>query len=262
MITHEDVMLTSAASPPRPKRHTVARISHVIGELLLSAGAVILLFVGYQLFWTGVETGKAQASLKEELFARWADPQPGASLPPPVVPGDVPGEVPGAPAPEAAPPAVGNAISLLRIPRFGSDYVWAVLEGVSLDVLADGPGHYPGTAMPGEVGNFAVAAHRATHGEPFADVEALREGDAVVVETQTAWLTYSIYEIDFPVPVDSAWALEPDPHNLGAAPTRSLMTLTTCHPRWASTHRFLVFTELVETLPKGDGVLPAALAQA
>lgn len=258
MITSADVTLARVAVPARRKRHSIARIGHVVGELLLTSGAIILLFVGYQLFWTGVQTAKAQDSIKEALLAQWSDPQLGPAIPPPVAPGEAP--APG-PDPGVAPPTVGDAIGLIRIPRFGSDYVWAVLEGVSLDVLADGPGHYPGTAMPGEVGNFAVAAHRATHGEPFAAVEELRLGDTVVVETSTAWFTYSIYEIDFPVPVDSGWALEPDPQHLGAAPTRSLMTLTTCHPRWASTSRFLVFTELVETLPKADGVLPAALGR-
>lgn len=259
MITTEEVR-TSLAPAPRRKRHAVARISHVLGELLVTAGAVILLFVGYQLFWTGVETAKAQNGIKDDLFAQWADPQPGAGIPPTAVPGDPAAPGPG-PDPGVAPVSLGEGIGIIRIPRFGSGYAWAVVEGVRLEDLARGPGHYPGTAMPGEVGNFAVAGHRATYGEPFADVEALREGDKVVVETRTAWLTYSIYDIDFPVPVDSAWALEPDPQNLGAAPTRSLMTLTTCHPRWASTFRFLVFTELIETLPKGDGVVPAALAQ-
>lgn len=264
MITTEDVGVASSAPPPAPrrKRHTVARVSHVIGELLVTAGAVILLFVGYQLFWTGVETAKAQNSIKQELLAKWGDPDEGLGIAPTVAPGEIPSSDPVVPGPDpgVAPVSLGEGIGILRIPRFGRDYAWAVVEGVRLSDLARGPGHYPGTAMPGEIGNFAVAGHRATYGEPFAGVEELRLGDKVVVETASTWLTYSIYEIDYPVPIDSSWALEPDPQNLGAEPTRSLMTLTTCHPRWASTYRFLVFTELVETLPKGDGVVPAALA--
>lgn len=261
----DDVAMTDGRGPeptrpaPRRNRHTVARISHVFGELVLTAGVMLLLFVGYTLFWTGVETQQAQNSLKEELFAQWADPQPGAGLTPPTSE-----PVPGEPAPEAglADVDLGEGIGVLRIPRFGDNYAWAVVEGVRTDDLKRGPGHYPGTAMPGEVGNFALAAHRATYGEPFAQVEEFELGDQVVVETATTWYTYTVFNIDFPVDVGATWSIEPSPFDLGAEPTRSLMTLTTCHPRWASTYRFLVFTELTEILPKSDGVVPSALQQA
>jgi len=252
VITAEDVGQPPAyASPPR-KRHTIARISHVIGELLLTAGMIILLFVGYQLFWTGVETGQAQDSLKDQLFAQWADD--------PRLPQGTPTTDPTAAA-AAAPLTLGDGVAIIRVPRWGSDYAWVVVEGVRIEDLRRGPGHYPDTALPGAVGNFAVAGHRTTYGAPFYNVEELRTGDEIVVETATSWLTYAVAEITYPVPVDSSWAVSPNPHDLATPPTQAMMTMTTCHPRFSSSFRFLVFSELVETLPKGDGVVPAALAQ-
>ena len=232
----------------RRRPRTLARATHAFGEVLLTVGVLTLLFVGYTLWWTGVETGNQQESLKDELAEQWQGQE---GVPPPV-----PGEslAPGAtePPPGLADVEIGDGVAILRIPRFGPSYAWAVVEGIDLDNLARGPGHYPDTALPGEIGNFAVAGHRATHGEPFAQFEALEMGDPVVVETATQWFTYEITNIDYPVPISSGWALDPNPLDLGNAPTKSMMTLTTCHPRWASTFRFLVFSELVETTPKVD----------
>lgn len=254
MITVDDI--ESPPASPRRNRHVVAHASHVFGELLLTAGAVILLFVGYQLFWTGVETARAQDNLLAQLATEWGEAQHGAGLP------GEPAEEPGVlPAPGAAPVARGDAVAVMRIPRFGDDYAWAIVEGIRTDDLRNGPGHYPDSAMPGEIGNFAVAGHRTTYGAPLYDVEDLRVGDTIVLETAAAWLTYGVTEITFPVPVDSAWAVSPNPEEVGAPPTRAMMTLTTCHPRFSSTYRFLVFSELQDTLPKGDGVVPAALSQ-
>jgi sortase A len=81
------------------------------------------------------------------------------------------------------------------------------------------------------------------------------------VETATTWFTYAVVDMNYPVPVASTWAVEPNPLDLGAPATRAMMTMTTCHPRFSAQYRFIVFSELVETLPKGDGVVPAALAQ-
>jgi sortase A len=237
------------AAVPRARSHVIARIAQGLGEVMLTLGMVLLLLVVYQLFWTGVETHRAQDTIKNDLYAQWGVvPPSGSGL-----------GVGPAKEPEIKDFQPGDGIGMLRIPRFGLNYAWAIVEGTSLDDLARGPGHYVGTALPGEVGNFAVAGHRATHGEPFARFEELRVGDPIVVETATRWYTYEVFEIDYPVPIDSMWATAPDPQNVGAAPTEAKMTLTTCHPRWASTSRFLVFTRLTETLDKAPGVTPAAL---
>lgn len=240
----------------RRSRHVLARVTQGFGELLLTVGALLLLFVAYALWWTGVETGNEQADLKDELAEQWeGDPQPGQGGTP--TPGATEGEA------GLADVEIGDGVAILRIPEFGPGYAWAVVEGIDTDNLARGPGHYPGTALPGEVGNFAVAGHRATHGEPFAQFEELERGDPVVVETANQWFTYEITEIEYPQPVSSGWAIDPNPFDLGNPPTKAMMTLTTCHPRWASTFRFLVFSELIDTTPKVDGAgaeqLPPAL---
>ena len=260
---------STSAVPPgsthRRRPRVLARATHAFGELLLTVGALLLLFVAYTLWWTGVETGNQQDALKDELASQWEQQplqpgQPGATGAPGAPP------TPGAPEepPGLADVEIGDGVAIIRIPRFGPSYAWAVVEGIDVDNLTRGPGHYPETALPGEVGNFAVAGHRATHGEPFAQFEELETGDPVVVETATQWYTYEITEIEYPVPISSGWALDPNPLDLGNPPTKQMMTLTTCHPRWASTFRFLVFSELVNTTPKldagGADQLPPALA--
>lgn len=257
-----------AGSNHRRRPRVLARATHAFGELLLTVGAVLLLFVAYTLWWTGVETGNQQDQLKDQLANEWEQQQP---LQPgqPGQPGATGG--PGTPGGPEEPPGladveIGDGVAIIRIPRFGPSYAWAVVEGIDVDNLARGPGHYPQTALPGEIGNFAVAGHRATHGEPFAAFEALEDGDPVVVETATQWYTYEIVDdgIRYPVPISSGWALDPNPLDLGNPPSKPMMTLTTCHPRWASTFRFLVFSELVNTTPKLDATgaeqLPPALA--
>lgn len=240
---------TSDSAVPRVRSHALARATQVVGELMLTVGMVLLLLVVYQLFWTGVETQRAQHAIKNDLYAAWG-----------VVPPSGQGIGVGpAKEPDLTAFQEGDGIGMLRIPALGRDYAWAIVEGTSLDDLARGPGHYVGTALPGEVGNFAVAGHRATHGAPFAEFDSLSVGDPVVVETATRWYTYTVFSIQKPVPIDSFWAIAPDPQNPTAAPTEAKMTLTTCWPKWGSTSRYLVFTRLTETLDKAPGVIPAAL---
>lgn len=248
-MTTYDATGDAAGTTARARSHLLARTTQVIGELMLSVGVVLLLLVVYQLFWTGVETHRAQVSLQDDLYSQWGIVPPGGSGL-----GVGPGETP-----DIAQFQEGDGIGFLRIPALGRDYAWAVVEGTSLDDLARGPGHYVGTALPGEIGNFAVAGHRATHGAPFAEFDSLSVGDPVVVETSTHWYTYTVFAIQKPVPIDSMWATAPDPQNPGAPPTVAKMTLTTCWPKWASTARYLVFTQLTETLDKAPGIIPAAL---
>jgi sortase A len=107
------------------------------------------------------------------------------------------------------------------------------------------------------VGNFAVAGHRATKGEPFRKLDRMRRGDAIVVETRTTWLTYVVDDTRIVTPQDT-WVVNPVPGKRNVKPTKRLLTLTTCHPRWASTHRMIVFAHLESKKSKKDGA-PAAL---
>jgi sortase A len=213
-----------------------------VGELLITAGLVVLLFCVYQLFWTNVEAGRAQDRVAQDLTDDWRRPQP-----------------PGPSAPSLSPVDFGKGFAFLRIPRLGEDFAVPVVQGVRESDLARGIGHYPKTVGPGAVGNFAVAGHRATHGEPFRNLDRMRTGDRVVVETKDTWFTYVVDRTRIVSPAD-VWVIEPVPGRPGAKPTRELMTLTTCHPRWASTHRLIVFTHLDSEQAKTDGPPPALLA--
>ena len=143
----------------------------------------------------------------------------------------------------------GDATALLRVPAFGADYEVPVLEGTGLDVLARGVGHYPGTAGPGEVGNFALAGHRVTHGQPFGRLLELDPGDEVVVETRAAVYTYVLDEAPRALTVDdtATWVLDPVPGEPDREPTRALITLTTCQDLFRSPDRSVGFGHLQST---------------
>lgn len=214
------------------------RTAGVVGEVLITAGVVVLLFVVYQLVWTNVEADRAAAAQGDALERTWAErssDEPEFDLP----------------------LKYGRAFALLRIPRLGDNYRVPILEGVSLDVLAEGVGHYPDTALPGQIGNFSVAGHRATNGEPFAYLDQLDKGDDVVVESGTTWYTYRVFK-EYIVAPTQVGVILPVPNEPDAVPRRRLMTLTTCNPRWDSYERLILHAKLVEALPKSEG-RPAAL---
>ncbi|MFD0639411.1 class E sortase [Catenulispora yoronensis] len=144
-------------------------------------------------------------------------------------------------------------MAILHIPRLGTGADTSgtpVLEGVGLDVLNKAAGHYPGTALPGRLGNFAVAGHRKTHGEPFRHLDELRAGDLVTVETATAWYTYRIDTGPVIVAPSDVDVVDAVPGRPGAAPTGSLITLTTCDPWWSSTRRMIVTGHLLSSRPR------------
>jgi sortase A len=225
-----------------------------LGELLITCGVVVLLFCAYQLVWTNVEANRAQNQVLDDLRGRWA--QEGGT-PAPSEPSRTPAKKPGVSAVD-----IGDGLAIIRIPRLGLDYAKPVVQGVSLDDLHRGVGHYPETALPGQVGNFAVAGHRATNGEPFRDLDAVRAGDKVVIETRDTWFTYVVDPTPgggghrIVAPADT-WVIEPVPGEPAAKPTRKLITLTTCNPRWASTERLIVSGHLESEQPKSDGLPPA-----
>lgn len=208
-------------------------VSRTLGELLVTAGVVVLLFLGYQLVWTNVQADRAAQAQTSDLVDRWRGSSPSAQE-------------------FDLPLKNGDAFSIMYIPRLGEKYEVPVVEGVTLEDLAEGVGHYPGTALPGEVGNFSVAGHRATNGEPFAELDQLREGDSVIVETATTWYTYTVYseQIVLPTQVD---VVLPVPGEPKATPEKALLTLTTCNPRWASYERLIFHAELDSAQPKSLG---------
>lgn len=147
---------------------------------------------------------------------------------------------PDAPPPVAAPAAgPGSALAYMTIPRFGSDWLWTVVEGTAADDLARGPGHYADTALPGGLGNIAIAGHRAGHGDPLIDFEELRAGDTITLRQSGAWWTYTIYRGPEIFEPGVTWMLRQPPH------VRRL-TLTTCWPKYGNEKRLFVRAELTD----------------
>jgi len=131
----------------------------------------------------------------------------------------------------------------MEIPRFGADWRWVTVEGTELDQLAEGPGHYVRTPLPGARGNVAFAGHRAGHGSPFIDFDLLEVGDDVMLEQGDVRWTYRIEKDPRIVPVDSSWVLR--------ASAQRELTLTTCWPKYGSSRRMYVRAQLVE-VERGD----------
>jgi len=206
-------------------------LTRVVAEILLTLGLLVIAFVVYLLVWSDVQSAHAQSQLRATFRAQVEDAHHVQTTS-------------GASTTVVSPPAEGEALAILRIPRLGDDWSWVMVEGVADSDIAKGPGHFPGTAMPGETGNFAVAGHRATHGEPFAHLDELRKGDQVVVTTTTDTFTYVVDRSEIVSP-ELLSVLDAVPGHPDARPKRALLTLVTCNPRWGSTERLIVSGHLV-----------------
>lgn len=221
-----------------PRRTPLGTALGLLGELLVTAGALVLLYVGYVLWGTGIQTGIAQDELREQTVGTWAEPQAGT------VTGATGEEEPEAEAePHQALEDVqpGEGYALLRIPRLGADWEWVVVEGTDLSHLADGPGHYADSAHPGELGNLAIAGHRSGHGAPFHELDRLRAGDTLEIETSDGVWTYTVDEPPTVIEPTDVWVVDPVPGEPASAePTERRITLTTCHPRYGSSQRMYV----------------------
>ncbi len=249
-------------------RRWSASVLAVIGEVMVTAGALLGLLVVWELFWTDVGANRDQASLVSALEVEWdIDTLPipvlDTSGGPPVyevTPADLIQRTD--PAPILEEPRIAKTFATMYVPRWGLDYVKPISQGVSRRAVLDplGIGHYPDTAMPGAVGNFAVAAHRTTYGKPFADIDRLRVGDPILIRTENTWYVYTVteYEIVRPNHVSS---IAVNPFNPGVAHDNRYITLTTCHPRYSAVQRYIVHGELAYWAPTGEG-FPAELIPA
>ncbi|MET1086152.1 MAG: class E sortase [Arthrobacter sp.] len=221
----------------------------VLGELLITAGVVLLLFVAWQLWWTNVESDARQTEVIKEFAEGLGTPAPAAP------------EAPGAAAaPEDfGPPLVGTApghagtIGIIYIPRFGDTYTRPIVQGTSQDVLDTlGLGHYSNTAMPGAVGNFAVAGHRQTHGAVLDNIHTLVPGDKIYVQTKDGFYIYVFRNNQIVMPSRTD-VLEPVPTQPGATPTESFLTMTSCNPRFGAEERIIAYALLDSWRPASAG---------
>ncbi|MFE7214282.1 class E sortase [Streptomyces sp. NPDC057611] len=220
----------------RARRASPAVIaSRVIGEMFITTGVVMLLFVTYQLWWTNVRAHAQAGSEAHQLQDDWASGKrnPGTFEP-------------------------GQGFALLHIPKL--DVVVPIAEGISKPKVLDKGmvGHYGqgdlNTAMPdAKTGNFGLAGHRNTHGEPFRYINKLSPGDAIVVETQD---TYFVYKMASILPVTSPAnisVLDPVPKGSGFTGPGRYITLTTCTPEFTSKYRMIVWGKMVEERPRSKG---------
>ena len=227
----------------------------VLGELMVTAGVLVLLFLVWQLWWVARADASAQTAVAQGLAQQFASGQGGA-LPTGAVD-------PANPTDPSAPPGSidGSAFALLRVPRMGGpQMVLPIYEGVGSDVLAKGVGHYPKTQLPGEIGNVAIAAHRVTHGNPFIDIDRMRAGDVIVIETRDRYAVYRTVRSIIVAPT-AIEVIAPVPQQPGQVPTEPWLTMTSCEPKFSGASRYIVFAKLEATFTRAQG-LPAELLQA
>jgi sortase A len=219
-----------------------------IGQTFITLGLILLLFAGYEVWFTDVLNHRTQKHLTTELQEQWEQT------------GDDPTvAAPGAPDQKVRSIPLGDAFALIYIPDFGTDYVFSVVQGTGVDELNEGPGHYVDTPLPGAVGNMAIAGHRVGKGSPFLNLDKLKAGSAIVIRTKSYWYTYrvvgdasgnadAVSSLGFPgreiVDPSDVGVIAPVPDKPGAKPSRRVLTLTTCHPKFTARQRMVIHAQM------------------
>jgi LPXTG-site transpeptidase (sortase) family protein len=241
-----------ADSSQRPRRRL--SVVGVLGELLITAGVLVLAFLGWQVWLGDIIVGGQMSAEAQELSEEWN-----------VEFSDVPPTEAGDPGLTAEPPVAGPAANAERfatliIPRFGGDYYRPIAEGIGTrDVLNKGfIGHYPTTQMPGAPGNFALASHRSSGGGNFHDLHQLLVGDHIYVETPDGWYQYEFRNLEYVRPT-GVGVLNPVPQVDGATPAERYITLTTCNPFFSTAERLIAYGVFEAFFPRAGGV-PAEIA--
>ncbi|WP_097982958.1 class E sortase [Streptomyces sp. f150] len=209
--------------------------SRAVGEVFISLGVLMLLFVTYQLWWTNIRADQIAGKETNRIQDEWAN-------------GD---RTPGVFAP-------GEGFAIMHIPKL--DVVAPIAEGIDKEKVLDRGmiGHYGEgklkTAMPSDKqGNFSVAGHRNTHGEPFRYINKLQRGDPIVVETRDAYYTYEMAQILPQTSPSNISVIEPIPVGSGFTKPGRYLTLTTCTPEFTSTYRLIVWGKMVDERPRSEG---------
>jgi sortase A len=266
----------------RPRRDTFGFVLRGIGQTLITLGLVVLLFAVYEVWVTNIFAHRRQAKVTHQVEQEWAQ-----------------GTDPLLQLPSGKLKAhTGDGIAQLYLPRLGSDYAWTIVEGSTVPTdgeLERGPAHYGNTQLPGEDGNFAVAGHRVGKGEPFLNLDKLKAGDAVIVETAKTWYVYCVIGAPSSSPCDPKAAgaalsktdvngvpgreivspsdggvVLPVPSEQSAPKpyTTAYLTLTTCTPKFSASQRMIVhavldpaYPEGIAKLAKGSGYSHAIPAQ-
>ncbi len=247
----------TTAAPPRRRASVVG----VLGEILITAGVVALLYVSWQMWigdWIiGSEKHQEASALSESWLTpsptTSATPAPTSSAPAETAPAEIPIPVQG-------PQDHGTTFGVMFIPRFGPQWQFTIASGTSRkDILDKGEiGHYPDTAMPGGEGNTVYAAHRWTSGAPFDPIDKLVIGDAIVIQTPDGWYTYRFRTLEY-VRDTQVEVLAPVPQQTGIEANGRYLTLTSCAPKLNMLERIIAYAVFESFTPVGDGA-PASLA--
>lgn len=261
-----DLTPSTETRPPAPARRQFPWFSlvNVLGEVFLTAGALILLFLGWQLWFNDLIVGASQSDASTVLSEQWSSSSPTQSSLISPTPSPSPSEAVVVPIvlprkdapPVLAKPRAAEAFANLFVPRFGADFRRTISEGVALSVLNDsaaGIGHYPNSQLPGAFGNFAVAAHRTTYGKSFHDIHRFVPGDHIYVETKAGWYRYvyrnSVYV--YPTGVD---VLNPVPQMPEVTSRDRLITMTSCNPIFSAAERIIAYGVFDAWFPRSGGM--------
>jgi sortase A len=218
------------------RRWTSVRIClRVSGELLSSLGVIVLGFLAYMYWGTALRATAAQQAFTRELSSQWSGASELAALT------------------GSSELTLGKPFALLRVPQLGRNWQFAVVQGTGQAQLALAPGHLPGTALPGQIGNFVVAGHRVTAGGPFWRLPSLHPGSMVIVVTINASYEYEITGRPRWVSADDTAVTAPVPGHPGEPARRRMITLITCDSPWSGSSRVLVIGVLVRVLPRQQG---------
>ncbi|WP_042408544.1 class E sortase [Streptacidiphilus carbonis] len=237
--------------PPKPKESVGIIAVRLMGELFITLGVVMFLFVAYQLWWTNVAADNYAHGAVKTLEQQWGpngSSAGSASKSHPAYPTSI---------------AAGTKFAVIYIPKL--DVMTSIAEGVDKESILDNGlvGHYTGdleTAFPWNgTGNFALAGHRNTHGEPFRYINKLVPGDKVVVETAYDYYTYTVTSTLGQTSPTNVSVIQPVPPQSGYTKPGRYITLTTCTPEFTSKYRMAVWGTMTEDLPKSSGKKPAAL---
>ncbi|GAB3615594.1 hypothetical protein GCM10027416_01510 [Okibacterium endophyticum] len=249
----EDPKQPQAEDPRQPgkKPHPRVTVLGVVGELLLTTGVLVLLFLFWQLWLNDLVVRNEQNQAAADLAEGWTPPEI-ESPPKDSEPVDF-----GEPV-IMEQPADAEAFGVMYIPRFGEDYQQTIAGGTSASRVLNtiGMGHYNDTQMPGQAGNFALAGHRNTHGAPLKQVAELQVGDAIVIKTPEGWYTYRFRTLEYVKPT-SVEVLNPVPQADVVETTDALITLTSCNPMFSTAERIIAYGVFESWQPLSAGEPPA-----
>ncbi len=229
---HDNDTQVAPATHRRRGRGRIATTISVLGELLITAGVVLGLFVVYSLWWTNVIADRQAQKEGDRVRQHWA--QQHASGGPP------------------GPLDTADGIGFLHVPAMGRNFEVLVKKGTSVDVLNEGvAGYYTDpvrSAMPWDsTGNVTLAAHRDGHGAKFHNIDKIKDGDAIVFETRDTWYVYKVYDILDQTSKYNVHVIDQTPKESGRNKPGRYITLTTCTPVFTSEYRYVVWGELVRT---------------